>query len=98
MVASVDRSDPPVNGAAATGSHACLRARDLHVRFGATPALRGASLDVSAGEAVALVGRSGSGKSTLLFCLAGLLRPESGLVVLDDVAYDSMNDDQLTRM
>ena len=57
-----------------------LRARDLHKSFGQTHALRGASLDILAGEAVAIMGPSGSGKSTLLHCLAGVLVPDAGTV------------------
>jgi branched-chain amino acid transport system ATP-binding protein len=44
--------------------------------------LKGLSLHVSAGEIVAIIGANGAGKSTLLACLAGLLKPGSGSVVL----------------
>jgi molybdate transport system ATP-binding protein len=44
----------------------------------------------SAGRVIGLYGRSGSGKTTILRCIAGLLRPESGRIVLDGrVVYDS---------
>jgi molybdate transport system ATP-binding protein len=58
----------------------------LHVRF--THPLRhfAASVDltVAAGETLALVGPSGAGKTTVLRVVAGLLRPQSGLVTLDE--------------
>ncbi|CAM02842.1 putative ABC transport system ATP-binding protein [Saccharopolyspora erythraea NRRL 2338] len=62
------------------GTEILLTASDLHLSFGATPALRGAGLAVTAGEMVAVMGSSGSGKSTLLHCLAGILVPEKGEV------------------
>ncbi|MEU0948670.1 sugar ABC transporter ATP-binding protein [Streptomyces canus] len=46
--------------------------------FGATKALTDASLSVSSGEIVALLGENGSGKSTLVKTLSGVLRPDSG--------------------
>jgi putative ABC transport system ATP-binding protein len=61
-----------------------LQARDLYRFFHAGDdevlALRGVSIDVAAGEIVAVTGPSGSGKSTLLACLAGIDEPDGGSV------------------
>jgi branched-chain amino acid transport system ATP-binding protein len=55
-----------------------LRVRDLVVRYGQATALDGVSLEVGAGEMVALVGPNGAGKTTLLNTISGLLRPAGG--------------------
>ncbi|MBW3086591.1 Lipoprotein-releasing system ATP-binding protein LolD [Austwickia sp. TVS 96-490-7B] len=62
---------------------ALLNATDLHVRYGDTPALTGIGLQIDRGENVAVMGPSGSGKSTLLHCLAGIVVPDRGQVILD---------------
>ncbi|MFJ1539557.1 ABC transporter ATP-binding protein [Micromonospora chalcea] len=69
-----------------------IEARDVTYAFGETPARRGASLAVAAGEVVAVMGPSGSGKSTLLHCLAGILRPDSGEVRFDGARIDTLGE------
>lgn len=61
-------------------------------------ALDGVSLDVEAGQFVALVGRSGCGKSTLLNLAGAMDFPTSGNVLLDGVATSSLRDAELTRL
>jgi putative ABC transport system ATP-binding protein len=69
-----------------------IEGHDLHLSFGPTPALRGASISVATGELVAVMGPSGSGKSTLLHCLAGILIPDTG-----QVHFDGRRTDQLAE-
>jgi putative ABC transport system ATP-binding protein len=60
--------------------------------------LREIDLEVTRGEAVAVVGASGSGKSTLLAILAGLDTPTSGVVELDGQDIFSMNEDMRAEL
>lgn len=57
-----------------------LRLDQIKLTFGGTPLLEDASLSVSEGDRIALVGRNGSGKSTLLKIAAGMVEPTSGEV------------------
>jgi putative ABC transport system ATP-binding protein len=59
--------------------------------------LKRISLNVTRGEAVSLIGPSGSGKSTLLMTIAGLERPDSGRVHIDNTDLSGMNEDELAR-
>ncbi len=56
------------------------------------------SLDVSAGEYIAVMGESGVGKSTMLNIIAGLEAPDTGEVMLDGVKLGQLPDDELTRL
>jgi putative ABC transport system ATP-binding protein len=73
-----------------------LAAHAVTKSFGSTPALRGATLAVAAGEVLAIMGPSGSGKSTLLHCLAGILRPDAGEIVFDGRRLDTLSENERT--
>jgi putative ABC transport system ATP-binding protein len=79
-----------------------VQARDLTRRYGegatAVDALRGVSLDVEAGELVAVMGPSGSGKSTLMHILAGLDKPTSGTVTIAGEEITALDDRRLTLL
>lgn len=61
-------------------------------------ALDGIDLEIEPHKFTAIVGASGSGKSTLLHCMAGLDKPSSGKVFLDDLDLYSLNDDKLSKI
>jgi putative ABC transport system ATP-binding protein len=69
-----------------------IEARDVHLSFGPTPALRGATVAVAPGEILAIMGPSGSGKSTLLHCLAGILRPDAGEIRVGGRRIDTLDE------
>ena len=75
-----------------------LAANEVTKSFGATPALRGATIEVAHGEIVAVLGPSGSGKSTLLHCLAGIFPPDSGTITFDGTRLDQMSDAARTKL
>jgi len=71
-----------------------LSISSIDAGYGAVRALHGVSVEVKAGETVALLGTNGNGKSTLMKCVMGMVRPSRGSVVL---SIDNKNHD-LTRL
>src|SRR5207302_3151376 len=62
-----------------------LKISEVHAGYGATPILFGVSLEVRAGEAVALLGRNGMGKTTLMKTAIGFLAPWRGAIEFEGV-------------
>jgi putative ABC transport system ATP-binding protein len=75
-----------------------IDAKDVCLSFGETPALRGASLAVEAGEILAVMGPSGSGKSTLLHCLAGILVPDAGEIFFAGRRLDALSEAERSEL
>jgi len=75
-----------------------IEARNLQKSFGTQKILDGVSFRIENGESVAIIGRSGGGKSVLLKHLIGLLKPDSGEVLIDGENIELMNERQLLRV
>lgn len=68
-----------------------LEAKDIQASLGGTQILKGVSLRADSGEFVGVIGPNGSGKSTLLKCIYRVLKPQAGLVTLDDCDISEMS-------
>jgi simple sugar transport system ATP-binding protein len=68
-----------------------LVVRDIVKTYGGVTALDGVSFDLRPGEVHCLAGENGCGKSTLIKIISGAERPDSGEIIIDDVAHRAMN-------
>jgi putative ABC transport system ATP-binding protein len=75
-----------------------LHIQALGKRYGDVAVFHDVSLDLQAGEFLALLGESGVGKSTLLNCIAGLDRADQGRLVVDGVDLALADDDTRARL
>jgi branched-chain amino acid transport system ATP-binding protein len=83
--------------AAASPPRIALELRDVRKRFGKTEIIRGASLQVRAGERVAIIGPNGAGKSTLFNLISGRFAPSSGEIVLNGARIDGAAPHRINR-
>ncbi len=66
-----------------TDVKAMIEVKDLHKAFGPKAVLDGVNLSVAKGESMVIIGGSGTGKSVLIKCIIGLIKPDSGLIMVD---------------
>jgi phospholipid/cholesterol/gamma-HCH transport system ATP-binding protein len=71
-----------------------LSLRDVKKRFGPKTVLDGLSLDVRKGESVVVIGGSGTGKSVMLKCVLGLIKADSGNILIDGKESMKFNADE----
>lgn len=75
-----------------------IQVENLHKSFGDLDVLKDVDLEVEDGETLAIIGRSGSGKSVLMKHLVGLLKPDSGRVLVDGVDLAEIPYEQLREV
>ncbi len=75
-----------------------LKIEGLHAGYGGFEVLRDVSIEVGAGETVAVLGPNGAGKSTLLKVIAGLLKPSSGAIHFENRRIDGKAPYEIVEM
>ncbi len=72
-----------------------LKVDNIDVAYGDVEVLHGVSLDIKAGELVAVIGANGAGKTTLLKTISALLRPTDGSITFEDEIISTQNPDRI---
>ncbi len=75
-----------------------LSIKGVVLSYGSFPVLHGVVMDAGYGEVVSIVGPNGSGKSTLLRCVARILKPGRGAILLDGKEISSLRGSDLAKM
>ena len=75
-----------------------IEVQNVHKSFGSNHVLRNFSLNVNAGENVAILGKSGSGKSVLIKCIINLMTPDHGKIKVLGVDIGQLSPDELDSM
>lgn len=68
-----------------------IRLENVHKSFGSKQVLTGFSLEVREGETMVIIGYSGTGKSVAIKHIVGLLEPDSGRVIVDDLEVEKLS-------
>lgn len=85
----------PITDAAPAATSPKIEIRDVRFAVDDREILKGITLDIMPGEIVCVMGLSGSGKSTLTRCIAGLIRPTGGQILIDGQDITRMSEAEL---
>ena len=75
-----------------------LEIKDLYVNYGMIEALHGISFKINKGEIVALIGANGAGKTTTLHAISGLIKAQSGEILLNDKDIVKVSGNKIVEM
>jgi len=75
-----------------------IQFEDVYKAFGPNRVLRGCTLDVRDGETLTIIGGSGTGKSVTLKLMLGLLKPDSGRILVDGKDITQMSEEGLSEV
>lgn len=81
-----------------THSSPMIQFEAVHKAFGAQKVLNGLQLEIPRGKTTVIIGRSGTGKSVLLKHVMGLLKPDAGIVKVDNTDLSTLNATQLLHL
>jgi phospholipid/cholesterol/gamma-HCH transport system ATP-binding protein len=75
-----------------------VEVKNLTISFGTNHVLKDFSMEVRAGQNLAILGKSGSGKSVLIKCIIKLLIPNSGKIIILENDISKLDDDEMDRL
>jgi branched-chain amino acid transport system ATP-binding protein len=77
---------------------AMLKISNLHVSYGNIHVLFGINMEVEEGEVIALVGSNGAGKSTLIKSISGIVKPNHGEILFENLLLNHLDYSQIVHM
>ena len=90
-IRETQRNEEVLPGGRAPALERGIRLDGVHFAYDEAPVLSGCSLEVPAGGITCLIGASGAGKTTVVDLVLGLLRPQDGAVLVDEVPLEELD-------
>lgn len=91
MIAEAEQARETVTGADSIGVRQAIKLADVSFSYEDEAVLKNVNITISAGEITVLLGPSGAGKTTIIDLLVGLLRPDSGTILIDETPLGDLD-------